>query len=146
MSRKKIFIIIFFYNHSFYNNFFIIFFFYNNFSSMAASWMAAPNPSLCKTPLGETGSLCIFFWPWPHITGTPPWLLRPVRVSTSSELYPNTWLFFECLGIHFFTSLTCGLLDTMPCQTSLTLIPREAEDFPKGDNHSKHVALPTYLA
>ena len=24
-----------------------------------------------------------------HVTGTPPWLLRPVKVSTSSELYPN---------------------------------------------------------
>ena len=47
-----------------------------------------------KTPLGETGCLCIFSWPWPHVTGTPPWLLRPVKVSTSSELYPDTWLFF----------------------------------------------------
>ena len=25
-------------------------------------------------------------------------------------------------------------------------LPREAEDLPKGDNHSKHVPLPTYLA
>ena len=24
-----------------------------------------------------------------HVTGTPPWLLRPVKVSNSSELYPN---------------------------------------------------------
>ena len=24
-----------------------------------------------------------------HVTGTPPWLLRPVKVSTSSKLYPN---------------------------------------------------------
>ena len=24
-----------------------------------------------------------------HVTGTPPWLLRPVKVSTSSELYPD---------------------------------------------------------
>ena len=24
-----------------------------------------------------------------HVTGTPPWLLRPVKISTSSELYPN---------------------------------------------------------
>ena len=29
-----------------------------------------------------------------HITGTPPWLLRPVKDSTSSELYPTT---FDCL-------------------------------------------------
>ena len=43
-------------------------------------------------------------------------------------------------------SLTCDLPDAMPHQGSLTLIPREAEDFPRGDNHSKHVPLPTYLA
>ena len=55
-------------------------------------------------------------------------------------------VFFECLGIQFFNSLTCDLRDTMPRQRSLTLIPREAEDFPRGDNHSKHVPLSTYLA
>ena len=48
-----------------------------------------------KTPVGETGYLCIcfLFRPLHHVTGTPPWLLRPMRVSTSSELYPDTWLF-----------------------------------------------------
>ena len=54
--------------------------------------------------------------------------------------------FFECLGIQFFNLLTCDLRDTMPHQRSPTLIPREVEDFPRGDNHSKHVPLPTYLA
>ena len=39
----------------------------------------------------------------PCVTGTPPQLLRPVRVSTGSELYPDTG-FFECLGIQFFNS------------------------------------------
>ena len=30
-----------------------------------------------------------------HVTSTPPWLLRPVKASTSSELYPNYfWLPF----------------------------------------------------
>ena len=30
-----------------------------------------------------------------HVTSTPPWLLRPVKVSTSSELYPDYfWLPF----------------------------------------------------
>ena len=50
-----------------------------------------------KTPMGETGCLCIFFLfrPLPHVTDTPPWLPRPMGVSTSSELYPNTWLFFS---------------------------------------------------
>ena len=30
-----------------------------------------------------------------HVTGTPPWLLRPMKASTSSELYPDYfWLRF----------------------------------------------------
>ena len=30
-----------------------------------------------------------------HVTSTPPWLLRPVKTSTSSELYPNYfWMSF----------------------------------------------------
>ena len=63
------------------------------------------------------------FRPLPRVTGTPPWLLRPMRVSTSSELYPDTrlFLFFECIGIQFFNSLTCDLREAMPCQRSLTL-------------------------
>ena len=81
------------------------------------------------------------FRPLPRVTGTPPWLLRPMRVSTSSELYPDTrlFLFFECIGIQFFNSLTCDLRDTMPRQRSLTLISKEGEDFPRGDKHFKHV-------
>ena len=34
----------------------------------------------------------------------------------------------------------------MPCQRSLTLLPREVEDFPRGGNHSKHMPPLTYLA
>ena len=59
--------------------------------------------------------LSFYFWSLSHFTGTPPWLLRPVR-------------------------------DAKPCQRSPTLIPREAEDFPRGGNHSKDVPLPTCLA
>ena len=55
------------------------------------------------------------------------------------------FFFFECLGIQFFNSLTCGLWDTMPCQRSPALLPREAEGFSRGDNHSKHMPLFTYL-
>ena len=88
----------------------------------------------------------LFFWPLPYVTGTSPWLLRPARVSTSFELYPNTWVFFECLGTQFFNSFTCDVWETMPHQRSPTLMPREAEDFLRGDNHSKHVPLSTYLA
>ena len=34
-----------------------------------------------------------FLRPLPCVTSTPPQLLRPVRVSTGSELYPNTQFF-----------------------------------------------------
>ena len=44
-----------------------------------------------------------FLRPLPCVTGTPPQLLRPVRVSTGSELYPKTG-FCECLSIQFFNS------------------------------------------
>ena len=86
------------------------------------------------------------FWRLFCVTGTPPWLLRPVKVSTSSELYPDMRLlffFFECLGIQFF--LTCDLWDAMPLQRSLALLPKEAEDFPRGEKHFKRVPLLTYL-
>ena len=68
---------------------------------------------------------------------------------------------FECIEIQFFNSHTCDLWDAKPRQRSLTLtcdlrdamprlrsttfIPREAEDFPRGDSYFKHVPLPAYL-
>ena len=35
--------------------------------------------------------------------------------------------------------------DSAYLKRSLTLIPREAEDFPTGDQHFRHVPPPTYL-
>ena len=52
---------------------------------------------------------------------------------------------FECLAIQFFNSLTCDLLEAMPRQSSLTLLLKEAEDFPRGDRHFKYVPPLTYL-
>ena len=54
-----------------------------------------------KTPLRETGCLSIF-WPPPGITGTPCWLLRSVKVSTSSELYPSRKLLFFIIYLFFW--------------------------------------------
>ena len=96
---------------------------------------------LYKTPLGETGC-----------SG-------------------NHFLFIGCLSIQFFHSPTlsqysqlgCFWLPTPDCAAPVWLtgrhatplvtkcfspnpLPREAEDFPRGGNHSKHVPLPTYLA
>ena len=73
-----------------------------------------------------------------HVTGTPPWFLKPVKVSTSSELYPDCFrlpTFLDCSGIQFFDSppfskhgqlgylpltVQClrDLQDSMPCQRS----------------------------
>ena len=93
----------------------------------------------------ETGCQSTFLRPLPCVTSTPPWLLRHVKVSSSPVLYSDTRLFFECLGIQFFNSLTCDLREAMPHQRSLILLPREAEDFPQGDRHFKHVPPLTYL-
>ena len=41
----------------------------------------------------------------------------------------------------FFNSITCDLWNA----THPTPLPREADDFPRGDKHFKHVPLPTYL-
>ena len=107
-----------------------------------------------------------------HATGTPPWLLRPVKISTSSKLYPDYFrlpTFLDCPGIQFFDSpffqhsqlgcffFTCPSLCST-CVTYGTLchaidhqmlptqsLPRKAEDFPTGDKYLKHVPLLTYL-
>ena len=41
----------------------------------------------------------------------------------------HLFIYFECLGIQLFNSLTCDLQDTLPRHWSLTLLPREAENF-----------------
>ena len=104
--------------------------------------------------MGETGCLCIFFCLGHCLMSLA---LHP-GFSTLAQTYEGLsstqtlgfFFFFECIGIQFFNSHTCDLRDAMPRQRSLTLtltvIPREAEDFPRGDNHSKRVPLPTHLA
>ena len=113
-----------------------------------------PKKPNSKISIRETGYLCIFLIrPLRLVTGAPPWLLRPMMVSTSSELYPDTQLFF----FFFFNAKASSFL--ILCRTCVTcgapwyagglrvlFIPREAEDFPGGDNHSNHVPLPTNLA
>ena len=44
-----------------------------------------------------------------------------------------------------YNSFTCDLGDTIPRQRSLTLLPREEEDFPRGDRHFKQVLPLAYL-
>ena len=74
----------------------------------------------------------------------------PLVFAKLSWEKPNAWAFiylfiFECLGIQFFNSLTSELWGTMPCQWSLTFLPREADNFPRGGNHSKYMPPLTYL-
>ena len=56
-----------------------------------------------QSSLGRNRNPGIFLTPLPCVTGTPSQLLRPVRVSNGSELYPDTG-FFEFLSIQFFNS------------------------------------------
>ena len=53
-----------------------------------------------------------FLRPLPCVNGTPPWLLRPVKVSTSSKLYPDTRLFFyaEVLSFLIHSHMTYGTI------------------------------------
>ena len=88
-----------------------------------------------KTPLEETGYISIYFF-----------YFFIFYILFFIYFFFIFYYFFECLGIQFFSSLTCDLRDTMPCQGSLTLLPREAEDFSRGDNQSKNMPPLTYLA
>ena len=99
-----------------------------------------------KTPMWETGCLSIFLGRYLvslalHSGFSGPWRSPPALSSTLTQGY-----FFECLGIQFFNSITCDFQDAMPHQSSLTLMHREAEDFRRGGNHSRHMPLLTYLA
>ena len=107
-----------------------------------------------------------------HVTGTPPWLLRPVKVSTSSELYTGYFRLPTFLNVQpssflihlpFLTqSVRLPLVTYLSlCSTSVTYrtpchasghqvlptqpITREVEDFPRGDKYFKHVPPLTYL-
>ena len=104
-----------------------------------------------------------------HVTRTPPWLLRPIKVSTSPELYPDhfrlpTFLNVQASSLLILLTQSVRLpLVTYPslCSTCVTYrtpchaighqvlptqpIPREVEDFPRGDKYFKHVPPLTYL-
>ena len=103
-----------------------------------------------KYPGGETGCLCISFFSF--FLAIASCHQHSTLASQTCEGLHQLWalpqhlaFFFECLGIQFFNSLTCDLRDTMPRQRSPTLMPREAEDFPRSNRHFKYVAPLTYL-
>ena len=110
-----------------------------------------------KSPKEKLGAWATFWTTYP-CHGLPPWLLRSVKIPTSSELYPSYFRlrsFLNCLGIKFFHSLPFpNTVSRLPlvtyaslCSTFVTYgtlcygsghqmlstqpLPREAEDFPK---------------
>ena len=98
-----------------------------------------------KSPVGETGCLSIFLGPYLVSLALHPGFSHWWRCPLSLSSTPTRGYFFECLGIQFFNSLTCDIRDAMPRQGLPTLLPREAEDFLRGDRHFKHVPPLTYL-
>ena len=102
--------------------------------------MAATDPSLCKTPLGETGCLgnpYFTYWLPKHpVFWFTLTLTQSVRLLMVA--YPSL-----CSICVTYRTLCCAIgHKVLPNQP----LPREAEDFPRSDNHSNHVPLPTYLA
>ena len=105
---------------------------------MAASWMVASN--LYKTLLGETGCLSK---PYFLLTGSsgiqvfdsPSYPTQSVRLPLVT--YPSL-----CSTCETYRTLCHAIghhvLPTQP-------LPREVEDFPRGDKYFKHVLPPTYL-
>ena len=87
----------------------------------------------CKTPLGETGCL------------GNPYFFALAASASSFLIHSHVTYGMPCHARGHLHSLTCDLRDAMPRQRSLTLIPKEAEDFPRGEKHFKHVPPPTYL-
>ena len=109
-------------------------------SWMAASRMAASSFSLNKTPLGETGCLSN---PYFLLTGSSiiqffnssPFPTQSVRLSLVT--YPS--LCSTCLTYRALChAIGHQVFPTQP-------LPREVEDFPRGDKYFKHVPPPTYL-
>ena len=91
----------------------------SNFATLNKS-----KPLIAKLPLEKPDTYAfVFFRPLPHVTGTPPWLLRSIGSPPALSSTPTLgfFCFFECMGIQFFNSLTCDLPDAMPSQRSLTL-------------------------
>ena len=122
--------------------------------------MNKPKKKLCKTPLGETeclgnpyftGCLSIQFFnlpllhphPYPHPHSQLGHLWLPTLHCAAPVLLTGRHAAPEVTRC--FSTPPDVLQDTMPCRGSLTLIPREAEDFPRGDKHFKHVPPPTNL-
>ena len=118
--------------------------------------------TISKTPLGETGCLSIFlsveclgiqFFDSPHLSSLTSSVSLPWAITrfldpfyTFSPAHRRVFHDFA-LPTLFFSHVTYRTpWHARGHSHSLTLIPRGAEDFPRGGNHSKHMPPLTYLA
>ena len=93
--------------------------------------------SLNKTPLGETGTLTFYLL----VAQASSFLIHPPFPTQSVRLplvtYPS--LCSTCVTYRTLChAIGHQVLPTQP-------LPREVEDFPRGDKYFKHVPPPTYL-
>ena len=99
-----------------------------------------------KIRLRETRCLSIFFFEATalcqgHSTLASQTCRCPLALCSTLTL---GFFFFECVGIRFFNSSHVSY--GTPCSArGHSHSPKEAEDFPRGGNHSKHMPPLTYL-
>ena len=75
------------------------------------------------------------------------WWSPPALSSTRHSAF--FFLFLNAKASSFLILCSTCVTYGAPCHArghQVLFIPREAEDFRRGDNHSKHVPLPTHLA
>ena len=108
-------------------------------SWMAASWMAASNLKSLQKPLRRNWilgqPLLVVSWLLKHPAF---WFTLTQSVRPPMVTYPSLCTAYMTYGTSCH-SIGHEVLSTQP-------LPREADDFPRGGNHSKHVPLLTCLA
>ena len=108
-------------------------------------WIATSDLNLCKTLLGENGCLgnpYFTYWLPKH-----PVFLFTLALTQSVRLPMVTYASLCSPCVTYGTLCHATGHQVLPTlATALLPIPRGAEDFPRGANHSKHVPLSTYLA
>ena len=92
-------------------------------------------PALSSTPI-----LLVIYFSW--LFRLPVFWFTSLFATQSVRLPLVTYLSLCSTCITYRTPCHSIGHQMLPTQT----LPREAEDFPRGGNHSKHVSLLTYLA
>ena len=95
--------------------------------------------NLCETPLGETGCLGSFYFTYWLPKHPVIWFILILTQSVRLPMVTYTLLCSTCMTYETL----CYAIGNQVLPTQL--LSREAEDFPRGDRHFKHVPPPTYL-